>query len=119
MMEHRSPIPYMTLAWLAGAWIAGISSAAVPAPGALPLALALAATTLAIALVRRERAIAIFAIALPLIFVGGVVRYEHTKPHLALDAAAHLNGGPAVRARGVLRGDPSIGDTSQQFTVDL
>ena len=55
MMEHRSPIPYMTLAWLAGAWIAGISSAAVLGLGAWPLALALAATTLAIALVRRHQ----------------------------------------------------------------
>ena len=61
----------------------------------------------------------IFAIALPLIFVGGVLRYEHTKPHLPTDAAAHFNDGPALRVRGVLRGDPSIGDTSQQFTIDL
>ena len=34
MTEHRSHVPYMTLAWLAGAWIAGIASAAVLGLGA-------------------------------------------------------------------------------------
>ena len=49
MTEHRSHVPYMTLAWLAGAWIAAIASAAVLGLGAWPLALAIAAACLSVA----------------------------------------------------------------------
>src|SRR5207302_10858989 len=106
-------------AWPACRWGAALASAAVLGLSSWPLAIAIAAATVAVALVRRQRADVIFAIVLPVIFAGGVLRYDHSTPHLTPDAAAHFNDGPALRLRGVLRGDPSIGDTSQQFTVDL
>lgn len=117
--DHRLPIPHLTLTWLAAAWIAGMASAAVFGGAAWPIALAIAAATLTVALVRRDLIVIAFAIVLPLIFAGAVLRHDRAQPHPSPDAAAHYNDGPAVRVRGVLRSDPDIGDTSQQFTVDV
>ena len=106
----------MTLAWVAAAWLAGIAAAALT--GAVwPLAIALATATVALALLRRDRDVLLLAVLLPLVFAAGAGRADQAVEPLADDAVARHNGGVALRLRGVLRGDPSVRDTSQQFTV--
>lgn len=109
----------MTLAWLAAAFLAGIVAAATLGAGAWPLALALELVALAVAAWRRRPATLVFVIALPLLFLAGVARYETSRPHPAADAAARFNDGVAMRIRAVLRDDPDVGDTSQRFAVNV
>jgi competence protein ComEC len=109
----------MTLAWFAAAWIGGTTAAALLGRGAWPLALALLAAMLAYAVLRRDTRVAAFALVLPALFAGAVLWYEHERPRLAADAAAHYNDGVHMRVSGVVRADPVIGNTSQRFTVDI
>lgn len=106
----------MTLAWVAAAWLAGIAAAALT--GAVwPLAIALATATVALALLRRDRGVLLLAVLLPLVFAAGAGRADQAEKPLADDAVARHNGGVALRLRGVLRDDPAVRDTSQQFAV--
>jgi competence protein ComEC len=107
----------MTLAWLATAWLAGTAAAAVLGQGAWPMALALCCAMLALALIRGGRSTLLVALAVSVVFAGAVLRFETSRPALAPDAAARFNGGVAMRIRGVVDGDPQIGDTAQQVTV--
>lgn len=115
----RVRVPYMLLALAAGAWFAGIAAAATFGDGAWPVAIAAVFSGVALAMVRRSAAVAAYALLLPLIFAAGIAR-EHASHHpLPDDAAAHFNGGVAMRIRGVLRDDPEIGDTSQRFAISV
>ena len=108
----------MILARVAAAWLAGIAAAATLGNGAWPLAFALAALLLAWSLFRRDRRGAIYALALPIVFVLAVARFEISRPHIAADAVSHYNDGVAMRVRAVLRDDPDIRDTTQRFAAD-
>jgi competence protein ComEC len=123
IMQRSAParvrVPYMVLALAAGAWFAGIAAAATFGDGAWPLAIAAVLAGVALAMVRRSAAVAAYALLLPLIFAAGIAR-EHASHHpLPDDAAAHFNGGVAMRIRGALRDDPEIGDTSQRFAISV
>ena len=89
----------MILARVAAAWLAGIAAAATLGNGAWPLAFALAALLLAWSLLRRDRRGAIYALALPIVFVLAVARFEISRPHVAADAISHYNDGVAMRVR--------------------
>jgi len=107
----------MVLAWLAAAWRAGIATAAMLGRGAWPLVAALALAALVRAILRPHRAELLLAFALPLVFAGALLRFEQARPTPAADAAARFNDSVAMRLRGVVRGDPRIGDASQQAVV--
>jgi competence protein ComEC len=109
----------MIIAWLAAAWLAGIAAASAFGRGAWPIGLTIAAAMLALALVRRDRRTAAYALALPLIFIAGIARFETSHPRVPASAVSHYNDGVAMRIRGVLRDDPEIGDTSQRFAVTV
>jgi uncharacterized protein DUF4131 len=114
-----SRVPYLLLAWCAGAWCAGIGAAAMFGGGAWPLAVAACAAAVALACARRSVLAAAYAVLLPAIFIAGVAREQASHHALADDAVAHYKGGVAMRIRGVLRDDPEIGDTSQRFAVSV
>jgi competence protein ComEC len=109
----------MVLAWLAAAWLAGIAASARYGDDAWPIALTAAATALTIALARRSLSIALYAIVLPAVILGGMLREGASHSGLPDNAVAHFNDGAAMRIRGVLRDDPQIGDTSQRFAVSV
>ena len=109
----------MVLAWWCFAWLAGTAAAATLGRGAWPLAIALAALPAALALWRRDRRIALFAAALPLLFAGAVLRYEAARPAVAAAGAAAYNDGVAMRIRAVVRDDPDTRDTTQRFAVSV
>ncbi|MBI5288127.1 MAG: ComEC family competence protein, partial [Chloroflexi bacterium] len=109
----------MSLAWTASAWIGGTIAAALIGAAAWPMGVAFAAALLAVALLRRDRRVAVYALALPAVFLLGLVRFATYDVALADDDVAHFAGGPAMRLRGVLRDDPEIGDTTQRFAVSV
>ncbi len=115
----RVRVPYMLLARAAGAWFAGIAAAATFGDGAWPLVIAAVLSGVALAMVRRSVAVAAYALLLPLIFAAGMAHEQTSHNALPDDAAAYHNGSVAMRIRGVLRGDPEIGDTSQRFAVSV
>jgi competence protein ComEC len=63
--------------------------------------------------------VAAYALVLPLVFAGGIIREPSSHQPLAADAVARHNDGVAVRIRGVLRDDPETRDTSQRMTVSV
>ncbi len=107
----------MILAWLAAAWLAGITASAMLGRGAWPLAFAVAAATLALALARPGRGTLLVGVAVTLAFAGAALRFEEARPSHDGRAALHYNDGVAMRLRGVVAGDPQQGDTSQQVSV--
>ena len=109
----------MVLAWLAAAWLAGVASAAMLGRGAWPLAIAVAAGALACALARPSRPTLALALAIPMVFGGALLRFEQARAAPAANAASRFNDGVAMRLRGVVEGEPQIGDTSQQATVSV
>jgi competence protein ComEC len=109
----------MALAWLAAAWITGIAAAAIFGLAAWPVAFTIAAVGGAIALVRRDRTVAVAAVALAAIFAGAVLRFETDRPHVAADDVSHYNDGVDMRVRGVVRDDPEVGDESQRFSITV
>lgn len=109
----------MALAWAASAWIAGAVAAAILGVAAWPLAIAIAAIALTAALVRHDARTVCYAAALPAIFIGAVARFELHDDGPAADDVVHYAGGPEVRLRAILRDDPDIRDTSQQFVVSV
>ena len=109
----------MILAWLAAAWLAGSAAASAFGRGAWPIGLALAAGSVTLALIRRDRRIAIYALALPLVFAAGAIRFETSRPTVPASAVSHYNDGVSMRIRGVLRDDPEIGDTAQRFAITV
>lgn len=109
----------MILARVAAAWLAGIAAAATLGNGAWPLAFALGALLLAWSLLRRDRREAAYALALPIVFVLAVARFETSRPQVAADAISHYNDGIAMRVRAVLRDDPDIRATTQRFAADV
>lgn len=109
----------MALAWAAAASIAGAVAYALFGADAWPLVLALTAVLASGALLRRDRAVAIAALLLPLILAASILRADlHDQP-LPTDDVAHLAGGPDMRLRGVVRADPDVGDTSQRFAISV
>ena len=119
MQGSRSTVPYLLAAWLSTAWLAGVAASAAFGAAAWPLALALAATAGAVAIRSGKPAPALYAAALPAVFLAGVAWEHASRPALADDAVAHFNDGVSMRLRGVVRDDPDRGDTSQRFTVDV
>jgi competence protein ComEC len=112
-------VPYLLLAWCAGAWCAGIGAAAMFGADAWPLAIATGGGALAMAMVRRNPMAAACAVVLPAIFLAGVAREQMSHRPMPDDAVAHYNDGVAMRIRGVLRDDPDVGDTSQRFAISV
>lgn len=109
----------MVLAWLAAAWIAAIAASAQYGAAAWPFALTAGALALTAALLRRNKRIALYALALPAVMLGGIAREHASRASLPDDAIAYYNDGTAMRIRGVLRDDPEIRDTSQRFAVSV
>lgn len=119
LFAQRLARPTLILAWLAAAWLAGIAAASAFGNGALPLALALAGVALSVAIARRDRRIAVYALALPLVFAAGAIRFETSRPTVPANAVSHYNDGVSMRIHGALRDDPEIGDTSQRFAITV
>jgi competence protein ComEC len=109
----------MKLAWLAAAWIAGVAAFATFGADAWPIAAALGLAAAAIAIARRDVRVAVYALALPAIFSLALLRADASQPRLADDAAARYNDGAEVHLRGVIRDDPDLRDTSQQFAISI
>lgn len=119
MKSPSHPFHPLIVAHLAAAWIAGTAAAAVFGHAAWPLAIALGAFAATFALARREARLAVYVVALPVLFGLGAVRYEGSRPQSAVDGASRYNDGVAVRLRGTLRDDPDVGDTSQRFALSV
>lgn len=115
--DPRFPIPHLLMAWLAGAFVAGIASSATFGAGAWPLGVAIAAGCGAAALARRSWIWGAYAVVLSTIFLAGVVREPGGQPSLAADDVAR-HAGASRLVRGVVRDDPALGDTTQRFAVD-
>lgn len=126
-MPPRKPAPprlftlqSMPLAWLAAAWIAGVTSAALFGWTGWPNAVAAALPAAGVAVVRRDRALVLAAVAVPAIVLAATARYEATRPSLPADALARYNDRPlAVRFVAVVRDPPDIRDTSQRVVADV
>lgn len=113
-----SLVPYLLLAWLAGAFVAGVATSATFGAGAWPAAVAVGATCAAVGVARKRRLWAAYAVVLPAVFLAGVAREQAGRPALAADDAV-VHAGASRLIRGVVRDDPEIGDTSQRFAIDV
>jgi competence protein ComEC len=109
----------LALAYAAAAWIAGTVACAVLGIAAWPLTVALAAILATVAVIRADVRWAPYAIVLPTIFIGGMLRFHAQDTGMTPDDVAHYIDGPAMRIRGEVRSEPALGDTTQRFVVDV
>lgn len=109
----------LALAYAAAAWIGGTVAGALLGIAAWPLTIALTCILAALALLQRDHRIAIYALVLPALFLGGLLRFHADHTGIADDDVANYIDGPAMRIRGELRDDPDIGDRSQRFAIDV
>jgi len=109
----------MTLAWWAAALLGGIAASATFGAGAWPLVAALAFAAMTQAAARRSGLALVPAVALPVLFAGGIALEQRAHSAPPSDAVSRFNDGPAMRVRGVVRDGPESGDTSQRLSVGV